>query len=309
MAITKKQKVVWAIDPFEEGSETRSRVIATLQKLSKQGAEIEPVYVLSPDEYDLNVQFNSSWLKQLRLSAQKVLDQYLKKVLIEGLLPPQVIIEKRPSLSRAVQALVGHAVGSGADLIAAGTHARGGLPRFFLGSFAETLLLQSKVPVLVIGPHSKSPKFKQILFATDFGRSAEAAFSRVKALAKTHQSKVTLFYAVPHPFEPAIQSGIYLLGGGMIAFPDFVSSNQEKKRKIAERFAAQAKKEGIEVEVVFDTRHGSTTQSIVRYAEIEKADMIMMTAESGRVKSALIGSVTRQVVRTAPCPVWVMRAS
>ncbi len=37
-----------------------------------------------------------------------------------------------------------------ADLIALGTHGRGGLPRLVLGSVAEGVLRRSKVPVLVV---------------------------------------------------------------------------------------------------------------------------------------------------------------
>ena len=38
------------------------------------------------------------------------------------------------------------------------------------------------------------------------------------------------------------------------------------------------------------------------------ADLIAMPAQSGAVASTLIGSYTRQIVRNAICPVWVLKA-
>jgi nucleotide-binding universal stress UspA family protein len=49
-------------------------------------------------------------------------------------------------------------------------------------------------------------------------------------------------------------------------------------------------------------------EEIVRYAEEEKVDLIVMGTH-GRVKVAhlLMGSVAEKVVRTAPCPVLTVR--
>ena len=304
---TQKQRIVWAIDPFEEKNEAQPHMISFLRKLASGGATIEPVYVLNPDEYDLNIQFNAPWLKELRPTVEKVVDHYVKDLKIEGLLPPQVVIEKRPSMSRGVQALVSYAKKSRADTIVTGTHARNGLPRFFLGSFAETLLLESTLPVLIVGPHAASPKIERILFATDLGKNGHFLFKHVIALAKSHRAGITLFHAIPHPFEPALQSGIYLLGGGFIAIPDFVSRQEAEKRKVAERYATLAKKHGVEIQILFEPAHSGVVQAVIACAEKEKVQLIAMEAESGSVSAALVGSITRQIVRTAPCPVWVLR--
>ena len=45
----------------------------------------------------------------------------------------------------------------GADLIAMGTHGRGGLARVRLGSIAESVLHQAEVPILTVGPRMKLP--------------------------------------------------------------------------------------------------------------------------------------------------------
>lgn len=308
-----KQRVVWAIDPFEEKCETRSHVLAALKELSSRGAIIEPVYILSPDQYGVDVEFNAPWLKQLRPTTQKVLEHYLKSVKVKGLLEPQIIVEKRPSLTSAVCSLAAYAGRTKADTILVGTHAKSGISRFFLGSFAETLLLHSKVPVLVVGPHSETShanqKIDRILFSTDFGPSSFPTFKKVVALAKSRQAKITLFHCLPHPVEPFLQSGVFLLGGGYLSFSDFLTQDEQKKRRAAFRYVNTAKKLGVEVEIGINGGHESTAKAIVDQAQREKSSIIAMAAESGAASAALIGSITRQVVRSAPCPVWVLRAT
>jgi nucleotide-binding universal stress UspA family protein len=307
-----KRRIVWSIDPFEERSEGRSHVIETLHELSKQGAMIDPVYVLSPEEYDVNVAFNAPWLKQIRPSVEKVLNHYLKDNQIGNIGRPQILIERRPSLRRAVGTLINYAEKSKADMIVVGTHAKKGISRFFLGSFAETLLLHSKIPVLVVGPHSEFPlherKTQNILFSTDFGTASFPTFKKVLALAKAHHAKVTLFHCLPHPIEPVIQSGVYLLGGGFVSFPEYVLQDEERKQKMCEKYVAAGKKVGVAVDVNINPGHGNTANAIIEQAQLGKTDLIAMAAESGAFSAALIGSVTRQVVRAAPCPVWVLRA-
>ena len=48
------------------------------------------------------------------------------------------------------QELVNYADQQGADLIVMGTHGRGGLMHLLMGSFAETVMRQSHLPLLVI---------------------------------------------------------------------------------------------------------------------------------------------------------------
>jgi len=56
-------------------------------------------------------------------------------------------------------------------------------------------------------------------------------------------------------------------------------------------------------------RVGAPAEEIVRYAEVCEADLIVMgTHGRAGIAHALMGSVAEQVVRTAPCPVLLVRA-
>jgi nucleotide-binding universal stress UspA family protein len=197
---------------------------------------------------------------------------------------------------------------SNADLIVMGTHSRKGLSRLFLGSFAESTLLYARVPVMVVGPHSELKGFKNILFATDFGDKSNSTFQKVLLLAKDWGANLTIFHSVSHPVEPVIQAGAFLLGGGWIDLPEYMTQVEAMNRKQAERWNTLAENQGVKVKVVFVPSGGNVSHSIVDYAQSHEVGLIAMNAESGPLASTFIGSISRQVVRNAYCPVWVFRA-
>jgi nucleotide-binding universal stress UspA family protein len=51
---------------------------------------------------------------------------------------------------------------------------------------------------------------------------------------------------------------------------------------------------------------GSISTAITSLAREKKVGWIAMEGQSGPIAAALLGSITRQVIRTAPCPVWVI---
>ncbi len=53
--------------------------------------------------------------------------------------------------------IVKYAADVGADAIVMGTHGRGGLKHFLMGSVAETVLREAKVPVIVVREREREP--------------------------------------------------------------------------------------------------------------------------------------------------------
>jgi hypothetical protein len=56
----KKMRIIWSVDLFEGETFKKSQVVNTLKLLANKesGAEIEPVYVLSPEGLDLALEFS-----------------------------------------------------------------------------------------------------------------------------------------------------------------------------------------------------------------------------------------------------------
>ncbi len=307
----KKMKVLWALDAFEDLSQVQSEAFSVLRELNERCLlEVEPIYVLSPEQLGVNVEFDLTWGKRYAPPAKKQLEQKLKGLHLAGLVEPRVLIHQRPSLKESVEALTKHAMEGNFDLILTGSHRRKGLDRLLLGSFAEEILLQSEVPVMVIGKGaqpSAAKLFDHVLFPTDFSEVSFEAFLDFLPFAEALQARITLLNCIPRPAEAVFQSGIYLLSGGWISVPAFIEKEQVRLREEAEHWKRHAERHQVEFELVVDSDSKSAVQSILTNAETRAVSLIAMATQSGRMKSTLMGSVSRQVLRESKCPVWALR--
>lgn len=203
-----------------------------------------------------------------------------------------------------------------------GTHGRKGVDRFFMGSFAEELLMHAPgqtekkssgatIPMIVIGPHPKACEtlIDHVLFATDFSEKAFPVFEKAVGFASRLGARMTVLHAMPRTIEPVVQSGVYLLAGGWVPFPVYYENELSRLKTLADSWSKRVSGHKIQMDFEFDPDTGSVQHSILSQAEKKGCRMIMMAAQSGRVASALLGSVTRGVVRSAQGPVWVLRSS
>ncbi len=307
------KRVIWSVNPFEEKSEMRHHVVSALKYLGHRvpSIKIDPTYVLSPAELEVSLEFSQPWIKQFKPAAEKAMEQISGQYGIAQLKDPTVLVQRNPSLTSSVATIVKHARDARADLIVTGTHAREGISRLMLGSYTETLLLHSKTPLLIVGPHAEVLHRDHILFASDFSEHSMIVFKKVLTLARDLRAKLTILHIIPHPVEPVIQSGIYLMGGGWVPVAEFMSQDESQKRRHGAKWVADAKKMGIQAEFVIERgmpgKGGSIVQGILSAAQSRHAGLIAMGAHSGAVAAALLGSIARQVIRHAPCPVWTWR--
>ena len=301
------QKIIWAADPLED-KQIQDQSIHVLRDLSKRTkASIEPVYVLSDGLLSLSVP-KSELEKQFKPASEKALNQLAKRGKISRLERPTVLVSAPSSRGTAAETLDRYARSKNADLILVNSHGRHGVKRALMGSFAETLTLHSKTPVLISGPKTKHiSKLDHILFPTDFSKESKKTFERVQELAEKLGAKITLFHAVVNPIEPFVQSGAALLGGGVVWTRGYVKKIYDEQKKTAAAWATEARKKGLEVDTAFDVDSTSAVLSILQYARRKKPGMIAMASESSVASAAFLGSIGRGVAREAPCPVWFLR--
>jgi nucleotide-binding universal stress UspA family protein len=308
------ESLIWALDAFDTSSELLGAAVKALRKLEPLGLAVKPVYILTPGEINLSTEFieyaQLPIATHYRPAALKALNELLSRVNIAHLLPAEVIALENSSTHQAAEALSNYALQNQARAIIVSSHGRSGFGRLILGSFAETLLFKSEVPVLVVHPHQSTSEkdIKKILFPTDFGPVAEGSFRSVVDLAKKFGATIKLFHSIPSPVEPVFQSGVYLLGGGWMPVHEFLGNEVERRQKRADAWSRWALKTAqVKVETYLNTAGGGISDFIVNLAESEDFDLVAMAAQSGALGATLIGSIARQVVRHAPCPVWVIR--
>ena len=125
--------------------------------------------------------------------------------------------------------------------------------------------------------------------------------------AEKMHARIELFHVTPRRMEPVLQSGSYLLGGGWVGAPERVTTEDTETSALLRQWANRGVERGLEVNILQESRRANISELILQTATEIGCDWIAMAAESGTIRAWALGSITRQVVRAAPCPVWILR--
>lgn len=307
MAAKKKSNnIIWTVDPFGDLSASTGQSAKVAEMVAKKmQSEVEPLYVLSPDGFNWAGDFSGQWVKQVRPKVLEKMDAKINQTGIKAL-SPTILVHKLLSLTGDTKKVIAYAKRSGARMIVLSTHARKGLNRFVLGSFAETAILNSKVPLMIVNPKCQLPKsFNKALFATDLSKSSKRGFKKFLKNTKGLVNTVVIYHKMPDPIEPVVQTGVQMAGGGWVSVQQFLSKESKQKKIECEKLAKIAKDMGFSTQVVIDKSPGFVTDAMLDQAHASKVGMIAMVSKTGPVSSILIGSVGRQMARISDIPVYL----
>lgn len=127
--------------------------------------------------------------------------------------------------------------------------------------------------------------FKRILFPVEFSAQSQIAAQHVAAYARAFDAEVVLLHVEALPVEPYVWES------------QTERLTQQLDQFLVDEFG------GLRVQRHVTT--GDPAQEIARYANNEKADLIMMpTHGRGPFRRFVLGSVTAKVLHDTPCPVW-----
>jgi nucleotide-binding universal stress UspA family protein len=298
------RKIIWAIDPFIEEKALQRSAGMVIQALTENSpADIFPIYIWSVYPAPLQFDLPSNYGQQVKRNARKSLKALVSRMKLSRLKPITVITGSYLPVKDGVEEVMSFSKKQKADLIVVSTHARKGSKRWMMGSFAETLMLNSDIPILVVNPHLKGkPNLGEILFPTDFSDESKEAFEKVIELARIKGSHITLFHKVSYPVTPGIEPAFS-------AYPyqsDLFHKAIEAKRSDASLWADEAQSNQIELDTCIDLKMGSSAADAILKFSKKKPGMIAMASHSGPFRRMLLGSTTRKVVRGAECPVWIL---
>ena len=141
---------------------------------------------------------------------------------------------------------------------------------------------------------------KRILSPIDFSADSLEALETAEDLASRYSAEIMLVHVVA--FIPKLPDDISILDEGEYE-QELIKDAQQR----LDDLAAKAKKKGLQARTAVGQANDAAME-IVRTAEQEKADLIVM-ATHGMTgwRRLAFGSVTDKVVRTADCPVLVLR--
>ena len=179
------------------------------------------------------------------------------------------------------------------DLIVLGTHARQGLKKLALGSFAEGVFRHADVPVLVIGPKAAATAPPQaphkVLFATDFERESIEALPLAAAFAKQLRASLVLLNVNQAPRLVKERE-------------DAVNESVDRLRRLAERFAISG--------ATLVGLQGNPTKQIARYIKQESISTVVLGIRSAEYEDAVamhIPTLVGNLISSVTCSVLTFR--
>lgn len=303
----KPTKIVWAMDPFAEEPDMLKSAAWSIRALAKnQALSVEPVYVLPRLPTEIALPDDPQFLQAVAAQGQDELASILERIKIPGLRPLRVLSDHAMTLRNEARDLLRYAKDTGAELIVLSSHGRKGVPRWFVGSFAETLTLYADIPLLVVHPNwRRTPEFKIILFPTDFSEGSLGAFNQVLDLAAKQKSRILLF----HKTQTPRLTGFDFANLAYEAYTEALAEESARREKMAAELVQVARSRGVRMEVVFDHSHKtSLTDAIVKRAQRLGA-VIALASHTAPASAVLLGSTARRIVRTSEQPVWVIQTA
>lgn len=289
-----ERKIVWAFDPFEQDLELPASSLAgLLDRLQTGGGVVHPVYVDTP------IVGGATDLPAIEAAMAERLKQL--GVRTEA---PQVLTNAERSLALGVETLLQYADELGAELFLVSSHGRRGLRRMTFGSFAETLLISAKIPLLFLNRSEPSPQAMpgRVLWASDFSSYCEKSYFDFLDRAKGLCEDIIIYHDVNfliNLFGYEAVSGV-----GTSVSMEWIEDQEKWAKQEAALWKDEAIRRGLTATTVVGGAY-DVSRSILKEAQERGAGWIALASQSGPVASLLLGSHARDLIRSGTFPVWI----
>jgi nucleotide-binding universal stress UspA family protein len=145
------------------------------------------------------------------------------------------------------------------------------------------------------------PKYKKVLFCTDFSKNSDCAFDYAFGIAKRDEGILYILHVIP------MTSQQYHLERHLTKeqLDKIMATLQEDREKMFNDKYLNRIKDKTKVRIV--TESGREDEKILEFAMKEKVDIIVIGTH-GRtgIEHVFLGSVAEKVVRRSPMPVFVI---
>ena len=197
-----------------------------------------------------------------------------------------------------------------ADLILMATHGRGGIDRVWLGSVADSVVREGKLPVLLIRAQQTTSetfsRFAHVLIAVDDAQLSKQIIQPAVELARIDRSRLTLLHIL-HPWLAPLQVLANAAGIPEMAEDAIRGRIEDAEPELAETaWSLDASLQDVTAHV--QVGQWTVAADILNYASKYGVDLIAL-ATRGRagLPRAILGSTADEVIRRAQVPVLVLR--
>jgi nucleotide-binding universal stress UspA family protein len=147
--------------------------------------------------------------------------------------------------------------------------------------------------------------YKKILLAVDGSEVSNRAIEKVIRLQKEWNSEVVVFHSVMHHM---IMPLAYSSGYALQMYYNVEEEEREEGNKIIDQ--AKVKFYEADVPAKFDLiTYENPEEYIERIVEVEEFDLVVLGVKGthSKLKKAITGSITKKVIKKAPCDVLVVK--
>jgi nucleotide-binding universal stress UspA family protein len=290
-------KLLWALEPFHQKEAHTNQFHHFLTKFTKDKDMVEASFIVTETETELNTAFDVPLKERFTIYPLKLLKAFLQKSSV--LIPKSklhLVHYRTLSNAGAADRLLALAGKRKCDVVALYTRSSKGLKRWVLGSFAETIVHRSKLDLLIVSPEMKLPaEIKKVVVASDFTQASRKHLEKVILFCRERNSELVVLHVA-----------------------QFIYNYPEEKEEsiVAYRKSVDAYKRWIEMkcanshvacEIKITAEFEKVSEFVNKEAEKRKADLIVLSAKTGKFTALMGGSVTRQVLRSAKIPVLVLK--
>ncbi len=231
-------------------------------------------------------------LKEIEKDAREKLEKIRLRHKGQGVDISHVFIDTMPD-----KGVLTAASESETDLIVVGSHDRGRVAAFFLGSVSKKIAHLAKCDVLVARGLAPQGGYKRILVPTDFSEHSELAIARAIELVEPG-GEIEIVHSWQLPGGPATYWGSF--GEGLRA--DIQKSADTKGVELLAKYATD------KVSITFSTIEGSPRRTIERYiADQDFGVVVMGTHGRGGIEKLVLGSVAESILAHAKSSVYLVR--
>ncbi len=149
----------------------------------------------------------------------------------------------------------------------------------------------------------KYPKYKKILFCTDFSENADSAFEYAFGVAKRDESLLYILHVGPSHADTAYIEGT--VDGVWPGMSEDLKETigKELEKNFQEHYVSKTKSISFETAV----RYGTPYHEIIKFVGENGIDLIVIgTHGRSGMKRTLFGSVAEMVARMSPVPIFII---
>lgn len=245
-------------------------------------------------------------------AAREALRLYLDRVSAQ-LRERGVAVDTAIRVGAAASSVLDVATELDCDLIAMSTHGRGGFERLWLGSVADRVVRESRIPVLLVSAREPAPDdrsaeppaprgLRTVIVPLDGSSFARQALVPATSLGDAFSAEYVLFRAVP-----ASAPILAIAGDRGVAVAETVEKERAEARRGVDHVADRLRDAGYSVTVMIE-EEADPTRALLALAEATPDAVIAMTTHGrGGLGRALLGSMADKVVRASSRPVLLVR--